>query len=192
MDKVIYNMLIEKAKLTVEKFINIHGIENVAISFSGGKDSTVLLYLLRSIYPDIKAVFCNTGVEYNSILKFVKTFDNVEIIKPKYSFFQIIKKYGYPIISKEQSKYIYDVRNSKCKTLVERRLNYKGKFSISKKWMYLINSNFKISDKCCYFLKKAPLKKLKYKYFTGERIEEGSLRKQHLHTCILSYKCVPA
>jgi hypothetical protein len=55
----------------------------------------------------------------------------------------------------------------------------------------LLDSGFKISDRCCYYLKKAPLKKLKYKYFTGERIAESSLRKQQYHTCILPNKCIP-
>lgn len=36
----------------------------VYISFSGGKDSTVLLDLVRRIYPNIPAVFCDTGLEY--------------------------------------------------------------------------------------------------------------------------------
>lgn len=43
----------------------------VYISFSGGKDSTVLYWLARKIYPDIKAVFCNTGNEYPDIVQFV-------------------------------------------------------------------------------------------------------------------------
>ncbi len=34
----------------------------VVVSFSGGKDSTVLLHMVRSIFPDVKAVFSNTGL----------------------------------------------------------------------------------------------------------------------------------
>lgn len=34
----------------------------VYISFSGGKDSLVLLDLARRIYPDIKAVYIDTGL----------------------------------------------------------------------------------------------------------------------------------
>ena len=44
----------------------------VYISFSGGKDSTVLLHIARQIYPEIEAVFVNTGLEYPEIQKFVK------------------------------------------------------------------------------------------------------------------------
>lgn len=74
---------------------------DVYVSFSGGKDSTVLLDLARRIYPDIPAVFIDTGLEYPEIKNFVKTKENVTIIKPEMSFREVIKKYGYPLISKE-------------------------------------------------------------------------------------------
>ena len=37
---------------------------NVFVSFSGGKDSTVLLDLVRRVCADIPAVFVDTGLEY--------------------------------------------------------------------------------------------------------------------------------
>lgn len=46
----------------------------VAVSFSGGKDSTVLLDLARRAFPDMPAVFVDTGLEYPEIREFVKTF----------------------------------------------------------------------------------------------------------------------
>ena len=58
----------------------------VYVSFSGGKDSTVLLHLVRGLFPDVKAMYVNTGLEYPEIVQFVKTFDNVDIIRPKISF----------------------------------------------------------------------------------------------------------
>ena len=36
----------------------------VFVSFSGGVDSTVLLDIARRVYPDIPAVFVDTGLEY--------------------------------------------------------------------------------------------------------------------------------
>lgn len=84
----------------------------VYVSFSGGKDSTVLLHIVREIYPDVEAVFVDTGLEYPEIRDFVKTFDNVTWLKPKMNFKQVIEKYGYPLISKEVSQKIYEYRQN--------------------------------------------------------------------------------
>lgn len=77
----------------------------VYVSFSGGKDSTVLLDLVRNVcgYDDVPAVFVDTGLEYPEIREFVKTFPNVEWLKPKMNFKQVIEQYGYPFFSKENS-----------------------------------------------------------------------------------------
>lgn len=80
------------------------------MSFSGGKDSTVLLHIARQLYPSIPAVFSNTGLEYPEIQKFVKSFDNVDIITPSMNFGQVITTYGYPIIGKEVAEAIYYAR----------------------------------------------------------------------------------
>ncbi len=133
----------------------------VYVSFSGGKDSTVLLHLTRELYPNIPAVFINTGLEYPEIVQFVKTIDNVIWLKPDMSFKQAIEKYGYPVISKEQARYIEEYRNTKSEKLRDKRLNgnKNGGGKISKKWRYLIDAPFKISAKCCDILKKKPAAK---------------------------------
>ena len=61
---------IAKIKATVEKY----GEENFYISFSGGKDSTVLSALVDIALPGntIPRVYANTGIEYKLILEFVK------------------------------------------------------------------------------------------------------------------------
>lgn len=69
---------------------------DVYVSFSGGKDSTVLLDIARSMYPDIEAVFVDTGLEYPEIREFVKSFENVTWLKPKITFKEVIEEYGYP------------------------------------------------------------------------------------------------
>jgi len=94
----------------IREWVNEFGIDGVYVSFSGGKDSTVLLHIAREIYPDMKAVFVDTGLEYPEIREFVKTFDNVDWIKPKMNFKQVIEKYGYPFISKEVSECVYGAR----------------------------------------------------------------------------------
>ena len=43
----------------------------VYVSFSGGKDSTVLLDKVRRLFPEVPAVFCDTGLEYPEIREFV-------------------------------------------------------------------------------------------------------------------------
>lgn len=82
----------------------------VYVAFSGGKDSTVLLHMVRELYPDVEAVFVNTGLEYPEIQKFVKTFDNVTMLRPKMRFDEVIKKHGYPLISKEVSECVCGAR----------------------------------------------------------------------------------
>lgn len=82
----------------------------VYVSVSGGKDSAVALDLVRQIYPDVKAVFCNTGLEYPEIQSFAKSLDNVEVIYPTMRFNEVINVYGYPLISKEVSDAIYYAR----------------------------------------------------------------------------------
>lgn len=83
---------------------------NCYVSFSGGKDSTVLLDIARGLYPDIPAVFSNTGLEYPEIYRFVKSHDNVEIVTPKMRFDEVISRYGYPLIGKEVAEAIYYAR----------------------------------------------------------------------------------
>lgn len=92
----------------IEWYNHYHG--NVVVSFSGGKDSTVLLHLVRSIFPDVKAVFSNTGLEYPEIQKHVKAIDNVDIVRPTMRFDEVISTYGYPLIGKEVAEAIYYAR----------------------------------------------------------------------------------
>lgn len=93
----------------------------VIVSFSGGKDSTVLLHLVRTIYPDVPAVFSNTGLEYGEIQRFVRTWPNVQIVTPKMRFDQVISKYGYPLIGKEVAEAIYYARRLRSQSVhVER------------------------------------------------------------------------
>ena len=83
---------------------------STVVSFSGGKDSTVLLNLVRRINPDIRAVFSDTGLEYPEIRAFVKRQTNVDIVKPKMRFDEVISTYGYPLIGKEVAEAIYYAR----------------------------------------------------------------------------------
>lgn len=101
---------IDMTKRRIREWVDEYGIDGVYVSFSGGKDSTVLLDIARQLYPEIKAVFVDTGLEYPEIREFVKTFDNVDWLKPKKTFKQVINEYGYPIISKEVCECVYGAK----------------------------------------------------------------------------------
>ena len=130
----------------------------VYVSFSGGKDSTVLLDLARRVYPDIEAVFVDTGLEYPEIKAFVKTFENVTIIKPKMRFDEVISKYGYPVISKENAQKIHEIKYTKSSYLRDTRLNGRNGSNSGKlpeKWKFIVYSDFCVSHKCCNVMKKS-------------------------------------
>lgn len=174
---------IAKTKLRIREWIDRYGEEGVYISFSGGKDSTVLLHLVRQINPSIPAVFVDTGLEYPEIKDFVKKQENVVTLRPKMSFKQVIETYGYPMISKEQANYLYDIKNG-TEYMKIRRLegDSKGRFKLAKKWQYLIDAPFKISHKCCDVMKKRPAKAYERKTgrvpFVGTMASESTLRQQ--------------
>ena len=141
----------------------------IYVGFSGGKDSTVLLDLCRVIKPDIKAVFCNTGNEHPDIARFVQQLKrtdgyNIEIIHPDIKPREVFEKYGFPLVSKDQSQSIYEVRTSKRQKIIDRRLGldveHKDSSSvIARKWRFLVSAQFSTSHKCCECLKKRPFKK---------------------------------
>ena len=99
-------------KRRIQDWVNEYGQDGVYVSFSGGKDSTVLLHLVRDVlgYKRVPAVFVDTGLEFPEIREFVKKFDGVTWLKPKMNFIDVIKKYGYPMISKEVSESVYGAR----------------------------------------------------------------------------------
>lgn len=102
---------IAKTKQRLREWVNEYGIDGVYVSFSGGKDSTVLLTIARQMYGDaIKGVFIDTGLEYPEIRSFVKTWSNIDWIKPKMTFKEVIEKYGYPFISKEVAECVCGAR----------------------------------------------------------------------------------
>ena len=98
---------ISMTKQRIRDWVREYGEDGVYVSFSGGKDSTVLLNLVREDFPNVPAVFCAVPTQYPELEQFAKTFDNVEIVRPKINFFQVCEKYGFPLISKEVSERVY-------------------------------------------------------------------------------------
>ena len=129
----------EKIQISTARIIEWyeHWDGKVYVSFSGGKDSTVLLDLVRRVYPDVPAVFSDTGLEFPEIREFVKSFDNVEWVKPSLSFPTILSEVGYPIISKDVSMNVKYAQKDRCWALKRfDGLNKDGSPSFFKQIMY--------------------------------------------------------
>lgn len=174
----------------------------VYVSFSGGKDSTVLKHIVDSMYDDVPAVFVNTGLEYPEIQKFVRSIKDgkyecfnsyVDIIRPEMRFDEVLKTYGYPVVSKEVSDTVYGARHGggsgKWKSTRLQKLRgelldkdgNKSRYNCEK-WGFLLDVPFEISDKCCGVMKKTPTKRYSKetgrKPILGTMAEESQLRYQ--------------
>lgn len=176
-----------KSKQRIREFYYELG-GNIYVSFSGGKDSTVLLSLVREEFPDVVAVYCDTGLEYPELKDFVKKQNNVVIIKPKKTFAEVVKEYGFPIISKDVSLLLEYAKKGKPWAINRLKgLEPDGSFRENsfkkryKKYEYLINSPFKISSKCCDIMKKRPFKLYEKENMVspivGTMAQESKLRK---------------
>lgn len=101
---------IQMTERRICEWAEYYGTDGIYLAFSGGKDSSVLLDIARKIFPEIPAVFVDTGLEYEEIRDFVRQQENVEILRPKMNFRQVIHKYGYPFIGKEVAGCVHGAR----------------------------------------------------------------------------------
>lgn len=160
---------------------------NVYVSFSGGADSTVLLDMVRYLYPEVPAVFVDTGVEFPEIREFVRSVSGVVWMKPKKTFKQVCQEYGYPVVSKETAQKLHEVRTTKSDFMKQLRtegIEGRKRQEIPAKWKFLIDAPFKCSHKCCDVLKKEPLHRYEKmtgsKAITGVMASESSARTQKI------------
>ena len=163
-----------------------HWLGDVYVSFSGGKDSTVLKHIVDSMYDDVPSVFVNTGLEYPEIQQFVRDIkagkyacfnSDVEILRPEMQFDEVIKKYGYPAISKEVAQTVYEAKRNKATGKYTYRLEKLQGTAVDKngnlsrynmpQWKFLLDADFDISDRCCSVMKKKPTKQ--YAKQTGRK-----------------------
>lgn len=165
-----YEFLLMDRLQKIKQIINKYGEENFYISFSGGKDSTVLSALIDMALPDnkIPRVYANTGIELNMIRDFVmdmqKNDDRVVIIKPSVPIKQMLEQDGYPFKSKFHSLYLHKwLQGKRSKDVVSYYNGTSGWHSRTcpqiLKYQFENKLDFEISDKCCDRLKKEPLHK---------------------------------
>lgn len=169
----------------------------VYISFSGGKDSTVLKHLVETtiggmynpdtdLFEYVPSVFVNTGLEYPEIQKFAMSQPNVITVRPEKRFDEVIKEYGYPVISKEVAQVIEEARRHastgkytyRMKRLEGTLLTKDGKKSAYNcpQYKYLLDAPFKISSKCCDVMKKKPAKN--YEKESGRKAYIGTMAQE--------------
>lgn len=194
---------VAKTQLRILEWVKEFGQNGIYVSFSGGKDSTVLLHLVREIFPETEAVFVDTGLEYPEVKEFAKSFENVTVLRPKMNFAKVIQTYGYPIISKEVASVIEEAkiglarRDGSYQFRIDRlnstgryapKNGVKSRYDISK-YKPLLSVDFNVSARCCKEMKKSPAMKFekttKKTAILGTMTEESALRCQRW----LKYGC---
>lgn len=155
-----------------------HWDGQVYVSFSGGKDSTVLKHLVETtagVY-DVPVVFVDTGLEYPEVRRFATERADV-VVRPEMRFDEVIKTYGYPVASKEVAQKVYELRNYNLSEQYKNELltgaNGRQRRKIPEKWKILIDAPFEVSKQCCDVMKKRPAKK--YEKETGRKAITGMM-----------------
>lgn len=191
-----YEMKVKLAETRIQEWYeNWYG--DVYLSYSGGMDSTALLYMIRMVLGDeIPAVFSNTGLEFPEIVRYARRASgNFVEIYPRWKsgkrayFSEVVDKYGFPIVSKETASKVSKLRHG---NLSDRYRNYllygdeRGKFGmLPKKWRFLVCMQCDISPKCCDILKKEPF--TRYVKETGRKpyigiTQDESFRREHQYS----------
>jgi len=141
--------------------IHKYGEENFYISFSGGKDSTVVHHLVDMALPNnkIPRVFSNTGIEYNAIVEFVrerkKEDSRFVMIQPSKSIKKTLEEKGYPFKSKQFSEvyHTYMSHQQEVRELIEKlnaepslKYDYNFVHNLPKNTKYVIKEYFGLRE----------------------------------------------
>jgi 3'-phosphoadenosine 5'-phosphosulfate sulfotransferase (PAPS reductase)/FAD synthetase len=151
----------------------------VSVSISGGKDSAVLLDLARRCYPEIEAVYVNTGLDFPEVRRFAMDTPNVTVLRPKMNFKEVVEKYGWCYPSKDVAHTVYSAR--KGSAWAKHRFDginadgtpSKWRQSHYVKWKHLVDAPFLISAECCGIMKEKPLNE--YAKQTGKHPIVGTM-----------------
>lgn len=185
----------------IRDIIRKYGEDQFYISFSGGKDSTVLHYLIDEALPgnNIPRVYADTGIEYNDVKAFVKELqakdDRIQIIKPSVNIKRMLERDGYPFKNKQHSRILAVYQHSGVGNTVKQYLyDNRGKFNCPKALKYQFSEAFhlKVSEKCCQRMKKEPFQRWEKENgrsiaLTGMMSSEGGLR-ESIQSCIITDK----
>lgn len=186
-EKMPYDFKVRYAKIRAQEFVRECDVRGLNYHVSvGGLDSITLLMFLRSIHIDVPAISVSyledqsiqrvhhqLGVE---CLKSALKPDGTHWSKP-----EIIKTFGFPVLSKEIAAKIELLANPSEKNKTVRHAIITGetgeyggyqknsRMKMSQKWLEKFGGyandeegtnyqipNFKVSSKCCYYLKEKP------------------------------------
>ncbi|MCL6557402.1 MAG: hypothetical protein K6U74_01125 [Firmicutes bacterium] len=176
----------------------------------GGLDSITLLFFLRKyVSKDIVGVTVS-GLEDRSIQKIHSKLDNIVILKPYKTKTQVIREYGYPVVSKEKARKIEILQtpNSPKQTYIHAIMTgdmgaqggfrHSKKIKLPDKWIKLFGglynhhrpdleckiAPFKVSPECCKWMKEKPCddfaKESKLYPYMGLMASEGGQREKGL------------
>jgi 3'-phosphoadenosine 5'-phosphosulfate sulfotransferase (PAPS reductase)/FAD synthetase len=172
--KMTENEFLLQDRITKIKSINEQYdlLNNAYISFSGGKDSTVLSVLIDEALPGnkIPRVYVDTKLDYKMLREFaldkVKSDDRFVVVTHNKNIKQSLEQDGYPFKSKLHSRNVMYRQNGldsdylKCYFRKDNGAYGKSIRQCPKQLEYQYDFNdFKISDKCCINMKEEPLKR---------------------------------
>lgn len=189
-----FDFLLSDRVQKIKQIATEYDLENRGyIAFSGGKDSTVLHYLVDIALPNnkIPRVYANTGIDFIAIRHFVEDMAQKDkrfsFILPKQNLSEMFKTIGYPFKSKYHS-HMLDIYSRQGKTGCVLKYAEPIKntpHSCPKVLQYQFSEplSFKVSEKCCYKLKKEPFKVYEKENnrpigLTGMRRAEKGLRER--------------
>lgn len=184
---------IEKSKKLIKAYYKAHEGGGINVAYSGGKDSSVVLHLTRSLFPEVVGVFCNTTNEKKEVLAYATTTDNVICLLPKKGFSWVVKNIGFPLVSKRVCKQINALKyptpaNSTIRNLYLTGFTAAGRYlpkeRVAKKWRFLEDEPFEITSKCCEILKHEPARRFQKETglvpISGLMAVESAQRESHI------------
>lgn len=137
----------------------LNKLKKPALAFSAGKDSTVLLHMIRQYEPGIITIYVNTSIEFPECVRFARWIrDEWDLTfyeaKPEVTFWWVVKEYGWPLLGKSFG--VGGVAHKESRAMFFDDLAARGELTGA----YAIQAEVPISSACCTFLKERPSGKI--------------------------------